>query len=125
MEILSSRLKFIKDQRGLSQREVAKIARTSETNISRYINYDREPCLDILANLASGLHVSTDFLLGLSDVENPKPDLTSEQQIILAALNRLSERDRSLIRSIIDDYLSPAECAFLDASEKRGLVATG
>ncbi len=125
MSILSSRLKTVKETRRLSQRELSVIAKTSETNISRYLNYNREPCLDILVNLASGLHVSTDFLLGLSDVENPKPDLTAEQQLILAALNRASERDAGLVFSILEAYLSPAESAFLNDLREKKLDSVG
>lgn len=115
MSILSQRLKMLKEEKRLSQRDMAKIAQTSETNISRYINFEREPCLSILSNLAQGLHVTTDFLLGLSDVENPKPDLTAEQRVLLSALSRASERDVKLVCSILESYVSPSERSFLDS----------
>ena len=113
--ILSQRLKMLKDEKHLSQRDMAKIAQTSETNVSRYINYEREPCLSILANLARGLNVTTDFLLGLSDVENPKPELNGEQRVLLAALSRVSDRDAKLIWSILESYITPTEQSFLDS----------
>lgn len=115
MSTFSTRLKMLLDEKGLMQKDLAKRCDTSAMSISRYINGSREPTMYAITALAKALNVSSDYLLGLSDVENPKPDLTAEQRVLLAALSRASERDEKLVYSILEAYVSPAERSFLDS----------
>ena len=67
MLIMNNKLKELRKEKGLSQKEIANFIGVS---VSAYSNYEqgiREPSYDILIKIAKFYKVSTDFLLGLED----------------------------------------------------------
>ena len=48
----------------LSQKQLAELANVTEVSMSRYISGDRDPSTETLANIATALHTTTDYLLG-------------------------------------------------------------
>ena len=111
-------LKQTLDDRGISQKWLADAAETKEATISRYVNgVNKSSRLDILANIAKALNVSTDYLLGISDVPNPAhSEVTAEERILLNAFRKASDRDISVIWQLLDPYLSPNEKELLSPS---------
>lgn len=74
---LSSRIKQLREERGLTQIELAKILKISNTTLSQYETGARVPSDDIKAALADYFSVSLDFLFGRTNqrtksVESPK-----------------------------------------------------
>lgn len=55
------------DEMNMSHKQLAELINTSESNLSRYISGERNISSDMLANMATALHTTTDFLLGISD----------------------------------------------------------
>ncbi len=47
-----------------TQKQIAMLCHTTEASLSRYMSGDRIPKPEILANLATALHTTTDYLLG-------------------------------------------------------------
>lgn len=66
-------LTLIKKQ-GLTQKELADRINTTEATLSRYISGEREPKAEMLANIATALNTTSDFLLGIEaeDFSFPK-----------------------------------------------------
>ena len=52
----------------ISQRDLAKMSGLTEVTISRYLKGERVPNLTDAITLANVLHVSLDYLSGLSDI---------------------------------------------------------
>lgn len=63
------RLKELRENRGLSQTDVAKRLKLKRATVSGYECNTTTPSLDVLVRYALLLNVSTDYLLGLSDRE--------------------------------------------------------
>lgn len=63
----------------------------------------------VLINIAKALNVSTDFLLGLTDVPNFSSDVSKEERILLSAFRKASDRDVAVIWQLLDPYLSSKE----------------
>jgi transcriptional regulator with XRE-family HTH domain len=59
-------LSELREDRGLTQRELSKILHTSNSSISAYEIGQRIPSIDILIKLAEFFDVTTDYLLGIS-----------------------------------------------------------
>jgi transcriptional regulator with XRE-family HTH domain len=57
------------DKRSMTQRKLAERIQISEQQLSRYISGDREPRPETIANMATALQTTSDFLLGLEDGE--------------------------------------------------------
>ena len=69
-----SRLKEIRQDRDLLQKDVAKILKTSKKQYSLYENGIRLIPIDKLAILAKYYNTSVDYLIGLTDERKPYPN---------------------------------------------------
>ena len=67
------RLKEIREDRDLKQKDIAKILHTSQVQYSRYESGLRSIPIDKLAILAKYYGVSIDYLLGLTNERKPYP----------------------------------------------------
>ncbi len=67
-----SRIKTLREEKGLKQEELAKILSIAPSTIGMYERNAREPNDDITLKLAEYFSVSTDYLLGKSDIRNPE-----------------------------------------------------
>ena len=68
MEIfLGKRLKELREERELTQKEVAEQLKINSVTYLHYEKSQREPPLFLLADMAAFYNVSVDYLLGLSD----------------------------------------------------------
>lgn len=63
------RLKELRTQAGLTQKQLASQIGTSKSVISFYENQERIPSPTVLIQLAAVFHVSSDFLLGIDNTE--------------------------------------------------------
>ena len=68
MEIFAKRLKELRTQQKLSQREMAEKLHIKQQSYSRYELATGEPSLATLRDIARFFNVSTDYLVGLSDI---------------------------------------------------------
>lgn len=72
MNTIGQRIKALREDLDLSQKELAANVNITEATLSRYENDLREPKVSIIVRLAKELNTTSDFLLGLS--ENPYYD---------------------------------------------------
>lgn len=66
-ELFQQRLKACREQRQLTQLDLAERAGLPSTSISHFENGVRKPSFDNLRRLAQALDVPTDYLLGLTE----------------------------------------------------------
>ena len=66
-EIFVRRLRELMFESKYTQKQIAMLCHTTEASLSRYMSGDRIPKPEILANLATALHTTTDYLLGKDD----------------------------------------------------------
>lgn len=84
------RIRFVREALNLTQEELAELAKTSQLQIYRYESGKNKPKADELANIATALHVSSDYLLGLSDEPHgyATDNLDDYEQSVVDALRR-------------------------------------
>ena len=98
------RLKELREERHLTQSEVAQQIQTSQTNIGRWENELNEPTASFLVRLADFFNCSVDYLLGREDdfgnvvvqTEKPAP-LPQDEQELLNIYQALSPAHRAQI----------------------------
>jgi transcriptional regulator with XRE-family HTH domain len=91
MLLRTDRLRESREQRGWSQRELARLCDLGENQIHRYEAGKADPSATHLRLIADRLGVSTDYLLGLSD--NPRgqlgdSELNEDERAVLEAFRR-------------------------------------
>lgn len=65
--ILGQRLKGLREEAGMTQKEVAAKLGINSVTYMHYEKSQRQPSLSMLADMAKLFDVSVDYLLGLSD----------------------------------------------------------
>ncbi len=65
MKILGAKIKELRTERGLSQKQLAEKIGVAANTVSQYESGQSKTSIDILANLAVELDTTTDFILGL------------------------------------------------------------
>jgi len=63
----NKRLKQIRLERNLTQKQLAELVGITERGIQRYESNERKPTFDIIIALLDNLNISADYLLGRSD----------------------------------------------------------
>ena len=66
-----NRLKFLREEKGLFQKDIAKLLNVSVPAVNQYESGKRDMSTDTLIILSEYFNVTTDYLLGKSDVRNP------------------------------------------------------
>lgn len=69
MKILGQRIKELREERGITQQELAKIIGCSDGAISLWEKDINEPKATYIVALADYFNVSTDYLLGRKDFD--------------------------------------------------------
>ena len=67
---IAERLKELRCQKTLTQKELAIMTEVGERTIQRFENSESEPTLSNIIKLADALEVSIDYLVGRTDVQS-------------------------------------------------------
>lgn len=67
MKVFSKKLKELRLEKELSQRELAEILKTNNSSVCDWERERSQPDLETLVDIAKYFNVSTDYLLGLTD----------------------------------------------------------
>ena len=108
MDIFVVRLKELRIENNLLQKQVAQAIGTNETTIVRWESGQSEPSAYYIAKLAKFFHVSADYLLGLEDDLGQKSfvdiqeTLSSEELKVIAAYRNLSSSSRDMILRMLN-----------------------
>lgn len=105
MNTLSVRIKQLREQRGLSQEQLALDAGTSQRQISKYETGKNDPTAQVLLALAVSLDTTTEYLLGRTDDPNRflrgQADLDAEEREIISAIRNQSSEQRQRIMNAV------------------------
>jgi transcriptional regulator with XRE-family HTH domain len=72
LDLVGSRLRRVREQRGITLTEVAQLTGISKSTLSRLENGQRRPSLELLLPLAQTYRVPIDDLVGAPDVGDPR-----------------------------------------------------
>lgn len=96
-----NRLKELREEKGLTQKDFAETLDISRATIAGYESQGKEPSFDRLKEFAKFFNVSVDYLVGYSDVKNTCDNLSCADQ------NKYSDLSKEDIIAIekFEDYL--------------------
>ena len=102
--LLGSRIAESLRNQNMKQKELAMRIGVTETVISRYISGDREPKPEVLANIATALQVTSDYLLGTEqegDIDSDYPKIV--RLIARNAAAMTAEQKRNIITALLEE----------------------
>ncbi|MGF7431057.1 helix-turn-helix transcriptional regulator [Thermoanaerobacterium thermosaccharolyticum] len=74
--MFGERLSQLRKEKGLTQEELAKALNMTRSSLSLYEIGKRDPDTDTLKKIADFFNVSTDYLLGQTDIRNQADEIT-------------------------------------------------
>ena len=112
-QVFASRLKNLREEAGLSQGELAqKLGASSRGSISFYEKCDRVPDILFLRRVSEFFNVSTEYLLGISDVKAPDVNIkamceyTGLNEKTILKLHEMESQDFCVTKEFIDAFLA-------------------
>ena len=105
MSTLGERLTALLKEQRKTQKQLADLIGVTEATVSRYITGERTPKSGILANMATALHTTSDYLLG----QEPEGDLEHDLPIIQRLIARNAGRMNTTQKKELMNALFPEE----------------
>ena len=104
MNIIGERLTALLKERKMTQKQLSELIGVTEATVSRYMTGDRTPKSGILANMATALHTTSDYLLGNDAEGNEENDFFTIQRLIARNASSMStQQKRQLINALLVD----------------------
>lgn len=100
MALLSERLKQLRNEKKLTQQELANKVGVNRVTYTNWENGKREPELDKVAELATELDCTVDYLLGLNDT-NPFDILQYPEKIEKLSYDEIKALTKMLSENIV------------------------
>lgn len=95
-----SRIKQLREEKNLTQEELAKRLSISKSAVSMYENDTRLPKRDIMESLADFFNVSIDYLYGKTNLTTLL--LTSKERIVVEAYRRADQPIKQAVDKLLD-----------------------
>lgn len=80
MSTFGNRLRELRMQNKLGQKEIGALLSVSDSSIRKYESGDRTPAPDAIKKLAEYFNVSTDYLLGHEKINSNLPELNAKDE---------------------------------------------
>lgn len=128
---IPERLVEIREKNGYTRKRLAEELGRPYATITKYESGEREPGHTYIIEIAKKFGVTTDFILGISEQNEPQfvqktsPDLSDEAIKVAAAYDRASQKERGTVRFILSDYMQPSAPLRLAARSGVNLCSTG
>ena len=125
--ILGKRITLLREEKGISQIELAKILNVSNTTLSQYESGKRVPNDEIKKHLAHYFEVSIDFLLGITDIRESVEHLIKKGEVSITSPSDLEKLYKDLPdeeKKMLDDYANYLETRAKLSSKDKESSAT-
>ena len=101
MEKIGDRISKLLKETNYSQKELAGLIGVTEASMSRYLNNEREPKMEVIANLATALNTTSDYLI--NGKENEEDYNVIKNLVARGAKNMSKEEKMELMRLLLDN----------------------
>ena len=120
LNILGNRIRNLREDHDLTQKELSLMIGLTPKMISFYENNQRTPPLDILLKLAKIFEVSVDYLIGYAPAENASGVLSPKEKMLIR-FYRESNSNFSLYQKnkLLNDFF-PNACILSSEERRRG-----
>ncbi len=103
-------LKKLREEKGVTQKQLADVIAVSQQSINKYENHNIEPDISTLIKMAEFFDTSVDYIIGHSKIRRKieiirSYDLNSEESKLVDEYRKLSHKQRKSIELIIENYI--------------------
>lgn len=106
MKQLADRLLEARKNKGISQQELAKLAKVHFTNVGKYERGEAIPAADILNRIAKALEVTTDFLMN-GTMQDKSAEAINDEELLsqFRKIEKLPSDKKKLVKEFLDAFI--------------------
>lgn len=102
-------LKALRDESGITQKQLAEAIGVSQQSINKYENHNIEPDIETLIRLADYFNTSVDYLIGHTQVRRKievvhSYELSTDESCIIDGYRKLSDKQKHCVSAVINSY---------------------
>ena len=102
-------LKKLREEKGVTQKQLADVISVSQQSINKYENHNIEPDIESMVRIADFFNTSVDYLIGHSDVRHKIEhvrayDLNIEEAQLINGYRELSDRQKQTVLLVVESY---------------------
>ena len=102
-------LRLLREEKGMSQKQLADCIGVSQQSINKYENHNVEPDISALIRIADCFSTSVDYIIGYTEERRPIAPLAaynadSEEFALLQKYRNLSEKQKQCVNMLIETY---------------------
>lgn len=103
-------LRSLRNEQGVSQKELADALGTSQQSITQYENQKVEPDIYMLSRMADYFNTSIDYLVGRTEIRGRTEcaavaEISREESEMICCYRKLNEEQRACIKTVMDTLL--------------------
>ena len=91
MDTIGKRIQSLMEETGYTQKELAGMVGVTESAMSRYINDDRMPKSNVVANLATALNTTSDYLIS---GEKPEDNFAEIYRLVARSTSKMTQEEK-------------------------------
>ena len=110
--MFTERLKALRKEAGLTQKELAKQIETSQPSYQYWEKGTRKPSRENIKKLATIFNVSTDYLLGNSDIKNPEDELSNVEILFRKTSKNMTPEQKEVFQRELLEFMEIRRKAF-------------
>ena len=98
MDGFGKRVQRLLEDTGYTQREFANMIGVSEGALSRYLKDEREPKMEVIANMATALNTTTDYLL---TGKNDKNTFEETYRLVARGTSTMTDHEKTKLIKVL------------------------
>lgn len=110
--MLPQRLKALRKEAGLTQKEIAQQIQVGQNSYSNWENGNRKPTAEITSKLAHLFNVSTEYLLGKTDNKNPEDELSDVEILYRRNSKNMTPEQKEIFKKELLEFMEIRRKAF-------------
>lgn len=110
--MLTERLKSLRKETGLTQKEIASKLNISQAAYAQWENGVKRPARENLTALANILKTSTDYLLGNSELKNPEDGLSNVEILFRKTSKNMTPEQKETFQKELLEFMEIRRKAF-------------
>ena len=104
------RLRELRDEQNISQKELADAIKVSQQSINKYENHNSQPDIEILKKMADYFNTSIDYILGYTDIRKKigaagAYDLNEYEAGLIERIRTLTEEEKQCVDIVVRTLL--------------------
>lgn len=97
-ENIGVRISNLMKKSGYTQKELAAMVGVTESAMSRYLKGDREPKIEVIANLATALNTTSDYLISGKEADS---DFAKIYRLVARSTAKLNDEEKMKLMRVL------------------------